>query len=1020
MSTIPLLASYQIHLIGRDALLNQILKVSHYGRPTLVYLEGEGGVGKTAVLRELQLQARGISLTYILDMYHLEYQTPYGFAAGLAELLSNQRIPMGEFRTFFDAMQQARDSHDNTAEQANWEKAQQALVRALNEVSRTTPLWIMLDTVEVVALYLSRYASKRTQDNIAEWLPKLFSQITGSVIWVMAGRPSDLKNYMFNNLPKHFAKSIHESLGNLDKDSCKQYLEKTAKLVEDKKDARGASRIRDYLEEWGYESLYAQTQGKPLRLAIVADILRTGSSLPSGFYSRDPKTTPLYERNLDKALVEHIQTLVSPLGTILQTMSGLRKGVDATLLASAMNLTVEEAHKNLKEAENLALVKKRPGDVPRPYFLHDEIYDLFAKYKPIPHERRLEVAAKVREYYDNRILEQRTLLAQFPNLRARHANLWNLARIENMHYALWYYGMEGYAHYFALMSDAMSTDDMVIQSLIHLELDRTMQQMRTFSPMPVDMELYVKWDQEIRSAEIDIEEGQLAEAEEQLSKPIPSDLPPFIQAYWQFVNSTLTIKQRQSSTRTGLLNKNPSYFLVNALRFIQQVDDEGIKLAKDTLLANIHNYAGYEARLRGEYQRALEHYKEATSRTRKLHLSSLSGMLVNQAYAMSVLGLDRRAESTVREAVEIAVETNDVRGQTRALNVMSWVILRTGRPAHSFDIAQKAYNLLQKGRPNPRLEGLVLINLATARRTEWGQSVSENIKDWKNEWTRLLPDGLAYLEGTDFVREKLELPSNAVIVSIPQGTIEILKERDNESWVVALNESGTLWREVAVVLKERNEADTARYKTAMTLAILRLQQAAGLVRPSETDKWQAQIQAQAQLAGGSPYWPLMAFINLGFHYFYQRTDTDLQRVFDVTEHIIGSNYLWPPAIHQADAESLRWVVLGKMEMLRSSIAFRNYKEKKGELYPAIRSAALSLEYNYLVGQTSYDVKRAENGLEKNLSTILDWENELLPQVYEIVGKQIEPELRPNLSDGKMPRILRWLDERFGGYDLWKK
>jgi len=1019
MSTIPLLASYQIHLIGRDALLNQILKVAHYGRPTLVYLEGEGGVGKTAILRELQLQARGISLPYILDMYHLEYQTPYGFASGLAELLSNQGIPMGEFRMYFDAMQQARDSHDNAVEESNWEKAQSALVRALNEVSHTTPLWIMLDTVEVVALYLSQYASKRPQDNIAEWLPKLFSRITGSVIWVMAGRPSTLKRYLFDNLPRHFAKSLHESLGNLDKDSCKLYLEKTAELVEGKKDVRGATRIRDYLEEWGHESLYSQTQGKPLRLAIVADILRTGSSLPSGFYSRDPKTTPLHELNLDKALVEHIQTLVSPLGTILQTMSGLRKGVDATLLASVMNLTVEEAHKNLKEAENLALVKKRPGDSPRPYFLHDEIYDLFARYKPIPHERSLEVSAKVREYYEAKILDQRTLLAQFPNLRARHANLWHLARIENMHYALWYYGMEGYAHYFALMSDAMSMGDMVIQSLIHLELDRTMHQMRTFSPMPGELELYIKWDEEIRSAEIDIEEGQIEEAEKKLAAPILPDLPSFIQAYWHFVKSTLTIKQRQSSTRTGLLNKNPGYFIVNALRFIEEVDDEEIRLAKDTLLANIHNYAGYEARLRGEYQKALGHYKEATSRTRKLHLSSLSGMLVNQAYAMSVLGLDRRAESTVREAVEIAVETNDVRGQTRALNVMSWVILRTGRPSHSFEIAQKAYSLLQKGRSNPRFEGLVLINLATARRTEWGQCVNENITDWKNEWMRLIPDGLAYLEGMDFVREKLELSPNAMIVTIPQGAIEILKDKDNESWVIALNESGTLWRETAVILKERGEEDTSRYKTAMTLSVLRLQQAAGLARPSDVDKWQDQIQAQAQRAGGSPYWPLMAFINLGFHYFYQRTETDLQRIFDVTEHIIGSEYLWPPVIGQADAESLRWVILGKMEMLRSSIAFRNYKEKKVELYPAIRSAALSLEYNYLVGQTSYDVKRAENGLEKNLSKIPDWENNLLPQVYEIVRDQIEPELRSNMQDGKTPRILRWLDERFGGYELWK-
>jgi hypothetical protein len=137
------------HWAGRTSKSNS--KNCPSWKATLVYLEGEGGVGKTAILRELQLQAHGICLSHILDMYHLEYQTPYGFAAGLAELLSSQRIPTGEFRASFDAMQQARDSHDSSAKEVHWEKAQQALAHSLNKVSRTTPLWIMLDTVEAVS-----------------------------------------------------------------------------------------------------------------------------------------------------------------------------------------------------------------------------------------------------------------------------------------------------------------------------------------------------------------------------------------------------------------------------------------------------------------------------------------------------------------------------------------------------------------------------------------------------------------------------------------------------------------------------------------------------------------------------------------------------------------------------------------------------------------------------------------------------------------------------------------------------
>jgi len=46
MSAIPLLASYQIHLIGRDALLNQILKIAHHGRQPWSIWKARAGWGK--------------------------------------------------------------------------------------------------------------------------------------------------------------------------------------------------------------------------------------------------------------------------------------------------------------------------------------------------------------------------------------------------------------------------------------------------------------------------------------------------------------------------------------------------------------------------------------------------------------------------------------------------------------------------------------------------------------------------------------------------------------------------------------------------------------------------------------------------------------------------------------------------------------------------------------------------------------------------------------------------------------
>jgi len=75
-----LLASQQIALIGRDTIIRDILKAPQAKRPVFILLQGEGGIGKTVLMRTIQEQAGGMRCRHILDFYHLEYQTPEGFA----------------------------------------------------------------------------------------------------------------------------------------------------------------------------------------------------------------------------------------------------------------------------------------------------------------------------------------------------------------------------------------------------------------------------------------------------------------------------------------------------------------------------------------------------------------------------------------------------------------------------------------------------------------------------------------------------------------------------------------------------------------------------------------------------------------------------------------------------------------------------------------------------------------------------------------------------------------------------
>ncbi len=73
---------------------------------------------------------------------------------------------------------------------------------------------------------------------------------------------------------------------------------------------------------------------------------------------------------------------------------------------------------------------------------------------------------------------------------------------------------------------------------------------------------------------------------------------------------------------------------------------------------------GYQNRREGKYQNAHRYYQESAARMRRLGLSGVDGVLTNQAYAMSMLGFDRRAYETAREAAEMAQQNMTSAGKS--------------------------------------------------------------------------------------------------------------------------------------------------------------------------------------------------------------------------------------------------------------------------------------------------------------------------------------------------------------------
>ncbi len=1014
-----LLASQQIALIGRDKIVHDILQAPHAKRPVFIFVQGEGGIGKTVLLHAIQKQASGMRCRHILDLYHLEYQTPEGFAWALQDLLPD--INFGQFKKHYEDLQRARDSHDEQAVAVSWGKAEKAWLGALNSQLRLSPVWIFLDTLEMLSLP----EQDQEQQNLLSWLARIFQLLTGPVIWLAAGRPSESSEYLIKHIPTHYRKWT-PTLNYLSEAESAEYLQKTVEMLQPK-DPAGVKKIQEYLSAWGISALYQQTDGKPLRLAIVSDVLRTGSSLPEAFY-QPPGQKKAAADLLDMALVEYLSRLDSPLGEVIQTMAMLRKGVDAQLLAQVMDVSPEDAANFLSEAEKLTLVKKRPGDdITRPYFLHDEIYEMFNRHRPLAEPARHALFNRLDAYYEKEISRWRDALKEFSPLRFRHLKRWRLAQIERMHYALWLNGLRGYADYFVLRNDLAVSGDTSTRDMLISETRATRALCKRFDMCIPLVEQYFSIDEKLQSIETLLSKDAVT-AQQEINQLVKINWPPFLKACWHYLYAIIGIRLGQRSMKTYILDTPVSKSLQEALKLAESAQEPELAPARQALLSYADNYLGYQSRREGKYQAAHRYYQESAARMRRLGLTGTDGVLVNQAYAMSMLGYDRRAYETAREAAELSQQSNDLRGQIRALNVMAFVVLRTGQPERATQIVEKALKLLPKISNDDRLHGMVLITKAMASRQAWNQIVSDNLVDWKQEWHKHLVLALAALEGKEYVQEKLGFrppapggqEKSTSKNELEKGAIALLKGRDAENLAIAQNESGNCWREITWAtrdLAEPNEQQRRRHELAAQLARVRFLQACGIEK--EDQDWLSQMREQTRRVGGSPYWPVSALVNLAWHEHYMRTDTDIPKYQKIIQEIIGPEYLWPPQIRPEEGEIQRWVVLGKFEMLRCFVALRAWEKGDAEqIHSAMRSAALSLEYNYRIGQTSYDLRRAEISLETRLRATKDWETKLLPIFYK-AAQDIQEEFRAHLPEGKTPRLLHWLQERFGEYELWR-
>jgi hypothetical protein len=1048
-------AAEKLPLIGRETYIEEIQTYfSTLEQPAIYYLEGEGGVGKTMLVQEVLKrlgQAKKTSALIadtLVDLYHIEYQAPIGLSQGIIRVLGSPSNFNTYLKKIKSLQERARSGRSSSSEE--WKEAWRIFTKALSNLSEKSSILIALDTVEILDYGYDRFQREATDiplplADVGQWLiNEIFPNLQGPILFVWAGRPTPLHE----RLQK--LKNIKvKSLKPLSQEESLTYL-KTAATALRKRDEIGAKRIEVHVEEYPH-GLYRGTGGRPILLAMIADILSVGGALPDFFFeestnhSKEDLTDQDKEKRARK-LLEYLMNLQSPVGRTLRALAYLHKGANAELLKRVLEVIEDlpvsknEAENYLDQISNLTLVKEyganvtddsddvRVEDDKKIYFLHDEIYRLFNRHQSNAKLIWQKVLPKICDYYaktDNAILED---LRKSPDLKLR-TRLEMKRRsliVEHIHYQLFGTPERGFENYFLRSEDALDGRDRELDMLLRSELLRTKDELQKIGRLEnilqrrIETDTAVRWGiRELFLEENPVRAKELFELVRKWTKVNTQEI----------ADSARHIRLYESVAEIRLGNLNKANKSLEALQEeIQEVRGRKSYTRPTQLLEALTNaYLGYLKRLEGNFYQAIDYYHRAIAGFEQLKMGMLVSAYANQIYAMAFVGHFRRSKQILNAALRLVKQEGNPHWEALVRNVGSVAETWANDPLEATIHAQKALLILRTEIQNPRLERLVSVNAARAHRYLWNQSVSK--KTWRADWNKALLLSYKLLEtgGEIEIRGPLEIEIHPAIY--------LFREAQDRStyFIEALNESGCVLREMAWVYRKFNEEHTSLvrrqklgswhddFANAADLAEKRLLEAAGIYDVESS--WEEQVRQQIKKLNSDYYHPTLALVNLGWHHRYQyKPSKEVEELCHLIEEIIPSDYKFPKPSRERGETGTQikvWSVLGKTEMLLFDLAlqvdkWQNFsrEEKKKRLEKATQYAILSLEYNSLMGEAAFDRHRAEEAIDQRLSILSEEKTLILSSLYdyeEVFSKQY------NLPHTE---LRQWLEERYGGPELW--
>jgi tetratricopeptide (TPR) repeat protein len=377
------------------------------GSTCVFYITGEGGGGKTILLRQVGIELGspdGMSPSSrwsgILDLYHADVNSSSGLETHLSQALETA----GQFERYRNERDAwtARREAGLIAEQLEAERTELASVFAecMNKVTDKSRTVVALDTTERIQYEVDAIQKlcglEDESTTVRAWLLDQLGRWENCVV-LLVGRPEGdpyLREALEETLaanPRIRYKAM--TLGGFDRDEARAYF----------KQEKAASPDLGDLDPAFWNRLWETTDGRPIRLDLAMEVIRYGL----GFDQFQDKvmmgTVEEVRREIDRLLTESVMGNEPDRSVrdILRYLGVARRGLDAGLLQHlAGEWDSEECQSRLEAIAGRRFVKRHPED--KRLFLHDQMYSLCDSYVLKP-EQVQHLSKRIVEWYAGQI-----------------------------------------------------------------------------------------------------------------------------------------------------------------------------------------------------------------------------------------------------------------------------------------------------------------------------------------------------------------------------------------------------------------------------------------------------------------------------------------------------------------------------------------------------------------------------------------------------------------------------------------